>query len=266
MISLSLHASRYIMSERVPNLYSVEGSRRALLAEVKALTTNEHLSAWKDQTRALVDHLEAELVRDRARVEEFERAIPPLELALRNENEARAELDLAQHLHAAGSLDRKEQLKRRDDVEAASGALTVRIAERVAAVAGVPSLPQGGSVAEGGDREMVEQIANLCLNRRFKPEYPNQISSDRWARLLEVSESELMWIPVHAARAIVASRVGITWTEDAYREQVVLPIDDFVHEMAKFKSEREAHLRRKVAVAQELLESARANAAAFGAS
>ena len=185
----------HVPADRASNLYGVQSGLRNLIAEARAVVTNELLTAWKPEARALVDSLENTLARHQERIAAFEAAVPPLERALKAERQAREELAAAQYLYAQGSADRKEQLKRRDDVEAATGLATVRLAERIAAVNAVGYLPANAGVPEGGDRQMVQLIADKCEGLKFHKDRTQPLDVATWRRWLEIGDAEMLAYP-----------------------------------------------------------------------
>ncbi len=265
MINIAPLAERRIQADRVANVYGVLANRRQQLAEAKAATTNPHLRAWKTEARALVDELEGRVAADGKRVAAFEVAVWSLEAAATHEAEARVEYERAKLARAECSLDRAEALRLRDDLEAADQALTVRRRAADDAARNVNSyLPTGDGVDEGGEPHVAKQIAAAVTTRRFKPEYADfaKVSRDVWNRWCEMPESDFAWIPVLAAREIKEAEAD-TRTEDSRREPVKLPIDEFVAELSRFKSEREARIRAKVAQAKAALEAAQGDVAAL---
>ena len=265
MINISPLAERRVQTDRVANVYGVLANRRQQLAEAKAATTNPHLRAWKSEARALIDELEARVASDEKRVAAFEHAVAKLESAVADEAKARAEYERAGAARAACSLDRAEALRSRDDLEAADQALTVRRRAADDAARNVNSyLPTGASVDEGSEPDVARRIAAWVITKRFKPEYASfeAIKPEVWDRWVQMSDRDLAWLPLLAAREIKAAEAD-TRIEDARREPVKLPIDDFVAELGKLKTEREAKMRAKVAHAKAALEAAQGAVAAL---
>jgi len=264
-MNLPSDIARFVAPDRAANLYLVRDHRRALLVEAKACVANKHLTAWVTESAALVDHLAAQLAGDEAKIEAFEAALPPLLKAVAEEEAARSDFALATHARAMGSLKRAEALRLRDDVEACEQVLRIRTREREACAAKAGAgLPTNVNIAPGPGRNTIESLASFVITRRFNPEASSgAIDRDVWNRWLEMSEGEFMWLPFHAAFEIKESRKGHTWIENSRRVAVVLPIDDFVAELVKFKGARTAHLKNKVTAAMASLETAKANAAAL---
>jgi hypothetical protein len=256
MITLSLEASRLVEPVRVANLYGVVHNRKRLVVEARGAVTNKHLNAYREESRRLVETLESSLLADLQRVAAFEAAVPELERAIIAERQASDDLARARQAHAQGSLDRKEQLRRRDDVEAAFGALTVRTAERIAAVSAVGYLPQNDGVAEGDRRirEMVQTIAMKAENAKFRSEITAPLDENVWSNWLDkVSDNDMLWIPIFAARLI--AQAGPEF-DSSHRELITLPRTEFSEALARFKAERERRKAAKLAAAQALVESA----------
>ena len=118
-------------------------------------------------------------------------------------------------------------------------------------------------------------LATFVIDRKFRPEISGSaIERETYTRWLSIDEADLAWLPLHAARVIDAAteergrRLGKrpdgSWFEpDSRRESIILPDADFLVALSAFKAERAAHIRGKVAKAQEELEAAKTRMASL---
>jgi hypothetical protein len=263
-MNLSPEVEKVIPMDRVHHLYSIRDRRRAQLDEAEKAAKSAHLAAWVPESKALVAALSASLTNDEKRIDAFEKAIAPLEKLIAEQATAQIDFDRANYARGQGSMKRAEALKLRDDVEACGQVLLIRRrATEVSVNAIRVGLPMTSNLPEQPGRGPVESIAMLCLNRRFYPQSSiGSFDPDTYKRWLETPDHELMYWPVHAARVIAESkRDAKERGGDAYREPVVVPIDDFVREFQSLKQSRAAHIRAKVARAAQELETAKTQAA-----
>ena len=260
MINLSHEASRHIPPPRVASMHAVPNRCRELLAKARPVVTHELLTAWRPEARALVDILERALATALSKVAAFEATVPALEEAAENERQARAELARAAQEYAQGSLDGQTHLARRDAVDAAAGALTVRAAERAAAVSATLAVepPTFAGIDEEGLRRIVKVMADNCMGQKFDPGTTAPISREKLERWYAMSDVEFVYIPLIASGIIKdAQDKAKPPAADSWRSvPVELPIAEFVEFLATFKRDKEAFQRAKLAKAQAEIEAA----------
>jgi hypothetical protein len=252
MIRLSNDLQRHVPQDRVDFLTRLRDQRAARLSEAKTAAESKDLSAWKEESTALVAALSHSLNGDEARIVSFEALIPGLEAAARAELTARAVRDNALRAHGFGSADRATALRLRDDLEAAESARsfawrTLEERKREA----LALLPSSGSIEAPPGADVVEALASYVINKRYDPEYA-VIHKDAKARWL--AADDVMWWPLQAQRLVKSA--PREW-EDARRVKVALPRADFYLEFAALKAARQAHHLAKVRQAQTIIENAR---------
>ena len=269
--ALSFNAERHVQPDRAQHLYTVRRDIGAQVAEVTACLSNEHLvPVWLTELNALAATLAARVTAADEKIAAYEASIPPLEVAIENEAEARDAYELAKLARAQGSLDRKTSLKLRDDLEVADSALFVRRRELAdSAQRANAFIPRNGAIPQIMGREFVEALATHVLNVTFNP---GRDLFNRAGWIDGLTEDELAGVPVYAARTIVEAlkekkkhKIFYQGLEldDRRREAIVLPVPEFVAALAEFKHQREAHIRSKAVQAQRALEAAQAHVAAF---
>lgn len=274
MKTLPPDLARHVPADRVQNLYIIRDRRNALLDEAEKCARATQLAAWRSEAKALVGFLTTQLEDDEVKITAFEASLAPLEDAIDEEKKATAQFSAAKAAHFAGSLKRTEALKLRDDVEVTAQMVKIKTRARENAADKVRAgLPMSPNLTEGGCKDIVDGLASVCLNRRFRPENVGTIDHATWQRWLELADVDLMWLPLHAARKLAEAKQelkkhdsthpdGSTFV-DYRREPVVLPVDEFVEELSKFKASRAAHLRSKLEKAAQELEMAKERVAAL---
>jgi hypothetical protein len=284
-IPISEALYRHVDPQHVAYLHQARELDRSLLVEAKAATTNPHLDAWKPESRELVDLLEARIAAHDEKAAAFKITLTPLEEAVANEAAARAEHERAQAAWGLGSLDRKENLRLRDDRDHADRVLIVRRRELEAATRNSRArLPGNNGVPQGPGRELIEAITLAVRRRTYQArstggyegggfKATTEVTAVRgavaaavWRGLVEGID-DLKWIPVYAARHIAAAEKeleskkqfhtsGALMNKDEV-EQAAAEISDFVAELERFKKDHEAHRRMQAEEHKKQLDAAR---------